>query len=44
MGKHTKKGAQKSSVGQFGHSPDSAYSKSRKMAKAHEAYQEKATE
>lgn len=38
---HTNKGRQKSSVDQFGHSEDSAYSKSKKMEEFHEKNKEK---
>lgn len=41
---HTNKGPQKSSAGQFGHSENSAYSKSLKMEKYHEAYIQKKKE
>ncbi|MGM9988873.1 MAG: hypothetical protein ACI35O_16825 [Bacillaceae bacterium] len=36
--KDTSKAAQKSSVDQFGHSPNSAHSKSEKMEKYHQEY------
>ncbi|MFD3445580.1 hypothetical protein ACFDTO_13360 [Microbacteriaceae bacterium 4G12] len=44
MGKHTNKGPQKSSVGQWGHTPDSAYAKSKKMEEHHYLYKQKQKE
>ncbi len=41
---HTNKGPQKSPVGQFGQSEQSAYSKSLKMEKYHEEYKRKQKE
>ncbi|GGE73202.1 hypothetical protein [Priestia taiwanensis] len=38
---HTKKGKQRSSVNQFGHSEESAHSKSEKMEEHHQAYMRK---
>ncbi|WP_286133932.1 hypothetical protein [Bacillus sp. AFS053548] len=38
---HTNKGQQKSSVDQFGHSEESAYSKSKKMEEFHKKNTEK---
>jgi hypothetical protein len=38
---HTNLGKQRSSVDQFGHSEDSAYSKSKKMEEYHEEYKDK---
>lgn len=38
---HTNKGPQKSSVDQFGHSKESAHSKSEKMEIFHQAYMKK---
>ncbi|MFX3624711.1 MAG: hypothetical protein ACE3JP_11840 [Ectobacillus sp.] len=37
MTNHVNKGKQKSSVGQWGHTPDSAYGKSKKMEEHHQA-------
>ncbi|HFK1765871.1 hypothetical protein AT258_19475 [Bacillus wiedmannii] len=42
MTNHVKKGAQKSSVGQIGHDPNSAHEKSAKMERFHKSYQDKA--
>ncbi len=42
MTNHVNKGAQKSSVNQFGHDPNSAHEKSAKMEHFHKAHQEKA--
>ncbi|ACK97224.1 MULTISPECIES: hypothetical protein [Bacillus] len=42
MTNHVNKGAQKSSVNQFGHDPNSAHEKSAKMERFHKAHQEKA--
>ncbi|MEH7458757.1 MULTISPECIES: hypothetical protein [Bacillus] len=44
MTNHVNKGAQKSSVNQFGHDPNSAHEKSEKMERYHKAYQQKAKE
>lgn len=42
MTNHVNKGAQKSSVNQFGHDPNSAHEKSAKMERLHKTHQEKA--
>ncbi|HGH7173382.1 TPA: hypothetical protein ACJMKJ_000869 [Bacillus wiedmannii] len=42
MTNHVNKDAQKSSVGQIGHDPNSAHEKSAKMERFHKSYQEKA--
>lgn len=42
MTNHVNKGAQKSSVNQFGHDPNSAHEKSAKMEHFHKTHQEKA--
>ncbi|MDM5155888.1 hypothetical protein QUF88_19445 [Bacillus sp. DX1.1] len=44
MTKHVNKGAQKSSVDQISHDPNSAHEKSKKMERYHNAYQQKAKE
>lgn len=44
MTKHVNKGAQRSSVDQFGHDLNSAHEKSKKMDKHHRAYQQKVKE
>ncbi|MGG2091377.1 hypothetical protein AB1283_25890 [Bacillus sp. S13(2024)] len=44
MTKHVNKGAQRSSVDQFGHDLNSAHEKSKKMGKYHRAYQQKVKE
>lgn len=41
MTNHVNKGAQKSSVGQFGHDLHSAHEKSAKMERFHKSYQGK---
>ncbi|MEB9541905.1 hypothetical protein P4I87_29640 [Bacillus cereus] len=41
MTNHVNKGAQKSSVNQFGHDPNSAHEKSAKMEHFHKTHQEK---
>ncbi len=41
MTNHVNKGAQKSSVNQFGHDPNSAHEKSAKMEHFHKVHQEK---
>ncbi|MEK4579667.1 MULTISPECIES: hypothetical protein [Bacillus] len=42
MTNHVNKGAQKSSVNQFGHDSNSAHEKSAKMERLHKTHQEKA--
>lgn len=44
MTKRVNKGAQRSSVDQFGHDLNSAYEKSKKMEKYHREYQQKVKE
>ncbi|ABS22624.1 hypothetical protein ACRS6Y_20155 [Bacillus cytotoxicus] len=44
MTNHVNKGAQKSSVNQIEHDPNSAHEKSLKMERYHNAYQRKAKE
>jgi hypothetical protein len=44
MTNHVNKGKQRSSVGQFGQTPESAYGKSKKMEIHHQAHIEKAKE